>query len=121
MPPAENTSRGLLPLPLDVLQVAQQDLVVDGGPEVSRLEEVHAVQVGDVHSPLIGRRTVRAVLLHVHAKEAHIGAVDVFERKQGFHSVREGLGHFAVVHKPARSERVSEVQKQCQQLCPGSG
>lgn len=81
----------LLPLSLDVLQVAQQDLVVDSSPEVSRFEEVHAVQVRDVHSSLIGRRAVRAVLLNVHAEKTHVCSVDVLKRKQGFHPVREGL------------------------------
>lgn len=95
----------LLPLPLDILQVAQQDLVVDSSPEVSRFEKVHAVQVRDVHPSLIGRRAVRAVLLNVHAEKTHISSVDVLKRKQGFHPVREGLGHLAAVHKPEGRNR----------------
>lgn len=91
----------LLPHSLDVLQVAEQDLVVHGRPEVSGFEEVHAVQVGDVHPPLVGLRAVRAVLLDVHAEEAHLGPVDVLEGEQGLHPVREGLGHLSVVHEPA--------------------
>lgn len=76
--------------------------MVDGCPEVSGFEEVHAVQVRDVHSSLIGRRAVRAVLLHVHAEKAHICPVDVLECKQGFHPVGEGLGHLSAVHKPGQ-------------------
>lgn len=95
----------LLPLPPDVLQVANQDLVVDGSSEVSRLEEVHAVQVRDVHSSLIGRRAVRAVLLNVHAEKTHIRSVDVLERKEGFHPVREGLGHLSAVNKPGERKK----------------
>lgn len=43
-----------LPLSLNIFQVAQQDFMVDSSSEVSRFEEVYAVQVRDVHSPLIG-------------------------------------------------------------------
>lgn len=96
----EKVEMFLLPLPLDILQVAKQDLVVDSSPEMSRSEEVHAVQVRDVHSSLVGRRAVRAVLLDVHAEEAHICSVDVLKCKQGFHPVREGLGHLSAVNKP---------------------
>lgn len=89
-----------LPHSLDILQVAQQDLVVHGRPEVPWLEEVHAVQVGDVYPPLVGLRAVRAVLLNVHAEKTHLGPIDVLEGEQGLHPIREGLGHLAVVHEP---------------------
>lgn len=82
--------------------------MVHGRPEVSRLEEVHAVQVGDVHPPLVGLWAVRAVLLDVHAEKTDLGAVDVLEGEQGLHPVREGLGHLAVVHEPA-SERNTAI------------
>lgn len=95
----------LLPHPLDVLQVAQQDLVVHGRPQVPRFEEVHAVQVGDVHPPLVGLRAVRAVLLNVHAKETDLGPVDVLEGEQGLHPVGEGLGHLSVVHEPEMEKK----------------
>lgn len=39
------------PQPLDVLQVADEDLVVDACPQRAWLEEVNAVQVGDIHPP----------------------------------------------------------------------
>lgn len=42
-----------LPLSLNIFQVAQQDFMVDSSSEVSRFKEVYAVQVRDVHSPLI--------------------------------------------------------------------
>lgn len=51
-------STPLLPHPLDILQVAQKNLVVHGRPQVPGLEEVHAVQVGDVHPSLVGLRAV---------------------------------------------------------------
>jgi hypothetical protein len=37
--------------------------VVDGRAEVPRPEEVHRVEVGDVHAPGVGHGRVRAVLL----------------------------------------------------------
>lgn len=81
--------------------------MVHGRPEVSRLEEVHAVQVGYVHPPLVGLRAVRAVLLDVHAEKADLGPVDVLEGEQGFHPVREGLGHLAVVHEPESGRKTA--------------
>lgn len=95
----------LLPLPPDILQVAYQDLVVDGSSEESRLEEVHAVQVRDVHSSLIGRRAVRAVLLNVHAEKTHIRSLDVLKCKQGFHPVGEGRAHLSTVNKPGGGKK----------------
>ena len=40
-----------LPQFLDVLQVANQDLVVDGRPQAAGLKEVDTVQVRYVHPP----------------------------------------------------------------------
>ena len=88
------------PQPLDILQVAYEDLVVDTCAQVSRLEEVHTVQIGDVNPPLIGRRAVRAVLLHVHAEEADVGSVDVLKGKKSLGPVGEGLAHLPTIHKP---------------------
>lgn len=92
---------GFLPLSFHILQVPQQDLVVDSRPEVSRFEEVHTVQIGDVNSSLIGRWAVRAILLDMHPKKTHICSVNVFKGKQSFHPVWEGLRHLSAVHKPA--------------------
>lgn len=86
--------------------------MVDNSPEVSRLEEVHAVQIRDVHSSLIGRRAVRAVLLDVHAEKTHICSVNVLECKQGFHPVWEGLGHLSGVNKPGeKKKKMARVRK----------
>ena len=48
---------------LHVVEVAEEDLVVDGGAEVARPEEVRRVQVGNVDAARVGRRGIRAVLL----------------------------------------------------------
>ena len=48
---------------LHVVEVAEEDLVVDGGAEVARPEEVRRVQVRDVHPARVGRRRLGAVLL----------------------------------------------------------
>jgi len=74
--------------------------MVDARAQVAGLEEVHAVQVGDVNAPLVGRWTVGAILLHVHAEEAHIHSVNLFEGKKCFGSVGKCLGHVACVHEP---------------------
>ena len=88
--------------------------MVDSRPEVSRFEEVHAVQVRDVHSSLIGRRAVGAVLLDVHPEKTHICAVDVLKCKQGFHPVGEGLRHFSTVHKPGFKKESKKLGQQKQ-------
>lgn len=95
----------LLPLPLDIFQVAQQDFVVDSSPEVSWLEEVYTVQVRDVHSSLVGGWTVGAILLHMHAEKTHFCPIYVLECKQRFQSVREGLGHLSAVNKPEKRKQ----------------
>lgn len=61
---------------------------------------MHAVQVGDVNPSLIWWWAVGAVLLNMHAEETHVGSVDVLEREQGFHPVRERVCHLCVVHEP---------------------
>jgi hypothetical protein len=38
--------------------------VIDGGPEVARLEEVDGVQVGDVDAPGVGGGTLAPVFLN---------------------------------------------------------
>ena len=48
---------------LHVVEVAEEDLVVDGGAEVARPEEVRRVQVRDVHPARVGRRRLGTVLL----------------------------------------------------------
>lgn len=68
--------------------------MVDGRPVLARLEEVHRIQIGYVDTPRVRRRTFGPVLLHVHAEEAHVYAVDLFKREQSFGPVRERFAHF---------------------------
>jgi hypothetical protein len=72
---------------LDVVQVTEQYLVIDCRSELAWSEKVHRVQVSDVHPPGVRRWTLGSVLLHVHAKEAHVRAVHLFECEQRFGSV----------------------------------
>lgn len=76
--------------------------MVDSSSEVSWFEEVYAVQVRDVDSPLIGWWAVWAVLLYVHAKKTHFCSIYVLKRKQSFQSVWEGLGHLSTVNEPEK-------------------
>lgn len=104
-----------LPLSLDIFQVAQQDFMVDSSSEVSWFEEVYAVQVRDVDSPLIGWWAVWAVLLYVHAKKTHFCSIYVLKRKQSFQSVWEGLGHLSTVNEPEKRKgaRVKRTGPDC--------
>lgn len=44
---------------------------------------------------------VRAILLDVHTKEAHIHSINLLKGKQSFGTVREGLWHLTRIHKSA--------------------
>ena len=56
-----------LPIHLAEVEVTDEDLVIDVGPETARTEEVDTVQVGDVHTPerknIIAMRVMRADLV----------------------------------------------------------
>ena len=87
---------------LHVVEVAEQDLVVHRRAEVSGLEEVNGVEVGDVDAARVGRGRVRAVLLHVHAEEADVHAVDLLEGEHGAGAEREVVVHLAGVDESGR-------------------
>lgn len=61
--------------------------MVDQRPEVFGVEEVDAVQVGDVDSPGVGSCTVRAILLDMEAEETDFTAINLFKDKQSLCSV----------------------------------
>ena len=86
---------------LHIVQVAEKDLVIHGRSEVSGLEEVNRVQVGDVDAPGVRGGGVRAILLDVHAKETGIDAVDLLERKHRTGTEREVVIHLAGVNVSA--------------------
>ena len=77
--------------------------MVDECSEVFGVEEMDAVEIRDVHSPCVGGRTVRAVLLDMETKETDFDTVDLFKHKQSFGSVRELLGE--VTLQPEREGR----------------
>ena len=85
---------------LHVIEVTEQDLVVDARPEVSRREEVNRVQVGNVNSSSVWRRTFGPVFLNVHAEEADVNSVDLFVSEQRPGSVGEVVLHLVRVDKP---------------------
>lgn len=89
-----------------VFQVAEQNLVVDVSTQMTWLEEVHRVEICDVHSTAIGRRAVAAVLLDVEAEEAHLHAVDHLEGEDGFRLVRELLreSHGRIPKRPLSAD-----------------
>ena len=57
--------------------------MVHGRAQLLRPEKEYRVEVGNVDTPGVRHRTVGSVLLHVHAEEADIGAIDLFERENG--------------------------------------
>lgn len=84
---------------LNIIQVAKQNLVVYSRSELARSEEMHRVQVGYVHPSGVRRGTLRSILLHVHAEEAHVCAVNLFECEQRFGSVRKLVWQLTWVDK----------------------
>lgn len=55
-----------------------------------------------MHRPSVGEWALRAILLHVHAKKAHIHTINFLKGKKCFGSVGESLRHFTRVHKPVK-------------------
>lgn len=55
------------------------------------MEEVDAVEVGNVDSTSVGSLTVRAILLYMEAKEADFSAIDLLKHKHGLGPVRKLL------------------------------
>lgn len=68
--------------------------------------------------PCIRRGAIRAILLYVHAKEAHIYSVYLLKRKQSFGTIRERFRHLTRIHKSegkgGRKERGGEKQNKKQ-------
>lgn len=69
--------------------------------ELTRSEEMHRIEVGDINSSGIGRSAFTAIFLDVHAEEADVRAVDFFEGEKRFRSVRKFAGHVAAFDEPA--------------------
>lgn len=67
-----------------------------------------------MYRPSVGEWALGAVLLYVHAKEAHIYTVNLLKGKKCFGSVGKGLGHFTRVHKPVVIRR-KQICQMCQQ------
>lgn len=64
-------------------------------------EEVHRVEVRDVHPPGVGGGALASVLLDVHAEEADVGAVDLLEGEKGLGPVGKLRRHVSRVDEPA--------------------
>lgn len=75
----------------DIVEVAEQNLVINVRAKVPRLKKVHRVEISNVDATLIGRKAA-SVLLHVQTKKAHLDAVDNFERKHGLATIRKFFG-----------------------------
>ena len=65
--------------------------MVDGGTQVTGLEEMNTVQVRDVNSACVWLWALRAIFLHMHSKETHIHSINLFKSKHGFCTVWKGL------------------------------
>lgn len=63
-----------------------------------------------MHRPCVGEWALRPILLHMHAKEAHVHAINLLKGKKCFGSVRKGLRHFTRVHKPVVTKTKSNMR-----------
>ena len=54
--------------------------------------------------PCVWRGAIRAILLDVHPKEAHIHSINFLKGKECFGSIRERFRHFPRIHKPEIKE-----------------
>jgi len=73
--------------------------MVDCSTELPWAEKMHRIEVGDVDSPRVGRRTLGTILLHVHSKETHVDAIHLFKGKQSLRSVRELVREVTAFHE----------------------
>ena len=78
---------------LCVVQIADENLVVDIGAVDFRPEVVHRVQVGDVDTSRVRRLTSSIILLHVHAEQNDVDALDFLKGEDRLRSVRVAFGH----------------------------
>lgn len=53
-----------------------------------------------MYLPSVGECALRTIFLDMHAKEAHVNAINLLKGKKCFGSVGKRLGHFSSVHKP---------------------
>lgn len=54
--------------------------------------------------PCVWRGAIRAILLDVHPKEAHVHSINFLKGKECFGSIRERFRHFPRIHKPEIKE-----------------
>ena len=73
--------RGVEATLLDESKVLDEDLVIDGSAEATRLEIVDRVEVGDIDASTIGSRTIMSVLVDVHTKEEYINTMNLLKEK----------------------------------------
>lgn len=73
--------------------------MIDSCSILSGFEEVDRVEVCEVDASAVGSRAVRAVLLHVHTKEANVSSVYLFKGKQSFRAVREFCCQLTSIHE----------------------
>lgn len=64
--------------------------------------------------PGVREKAIRAVLLHVHAEETHVHAVNLLEGEKCFGSVGEAFRHLSCVDKP-------ETKQEMNPTCPLKG
>jgi hypothetical protein len=80
------------------LQIAEQNLIIDGCSKMAWLKEVDRVEVGNVNAALIRLLAVGTVFLNIKAKEAdfrrysRVWILENFEGKDRLGSVGEAIG-----------------------------
>lgn len=69
-----------------------------------------------MYRPSVGEWALRSILLHMHAKEAHVHAINLLKGKKCFGSVRKGLRHFTRVHKPVVTKTKNQIWEEVQHI-----
>ena len=76
--------RPLVAQSLHIVQIADQNLMIHSRTQLFRPKKEHRVQIRNIDTSRIRRRTLRPIFLHMHAEEHNIRAVDFLERKNRF-------------------------------------
>lgn len=58
-----------------------------------------------MHRPSVGEWALGAILLYVHAEEAHVYTINFLKCEKCFGSIRKGLWHFTCIYKPVETNK----------------
>lgn len=71
-----------------------------------------------MYAPSVWEWALRAILLHMHAEEAHVHAINLLKGKKCFGSVGKSLRHLTCVHKPVVNQKKRKLNSKPSVMSP---